>query len=208
MAEQTEMVGRSPAALALRRLRHDVVAMISLAVILVVSFFAIAAPWITSAIGVNPYDFHPELISDNGGLPHGIAGGVSWAHPLGVEPLTGRDILARLLYGSSVSLLIAVTATVLTVSFGTIIVIVSGYVRGWLGPSRGARRGGNHRSGLQPSRPWQTRRLIGGGIRLASDHWGDPDCCGIHHHRQHDCGCPLCSRRPTCTADSNMTRNA
>jgi hypothetical protein len=99
---------------------------------------------------VNPYDFHPELISDNGGLPHGIAGGVSWAHPLGVEPLTGRDILARLLYGSSVSLLIAVTATVLTVSFGTIIVIVSGYVRGWLGPSRGARRGGNHRGGLQP----------------------------------------------------------
>ena len=132
MAEQTEIVGRSPAALAWRRLRHDVVAMISLAVILVISFFALAAPWITSAIGVNPYDFHPELISDNGGLPNGIAGGVSWAHPLGVEPLTGRDILARLLFGSSVSLLIAVTATVLTVSFGTIIGIVSGYARGWL----------------------------------------------------------------------------
>ena len=55
---------------------------------------------------------------------------LSWDHPLGVEPGTGRDVLARLLYGARVSLLIATTATFLIVVIGTFVGIVSGYSRG------------------------------------------------------------------------------
>jgi peptide/nickel transport system permease protein len=63
-------------------------------------------------------------------MPLGAFGGVSLDHPLGVEPLTGRDILARLLYGSRISLFIALSATVIAVVVGTTVGIVAGYSRG------------------------------------------------------------------------------
>ena len=45
---------------------------------------------ITKALGLND-DFNNKLITD-GGLPGGpLHSGISWDHPLGVEPLTGRD---------------------------------------------------------------------------------------------------------------------
>ncbi|MBV5268267.1 MAG: ABC transporter permease, partial [Burkholderiaceae bacterium] len=71
-----------------------------------------------------------DLLSDAGSLPLGAFGGVSSAHPLGVEPLTGRDILARLLYGTRISLLIAVSATIITVVLGTVVGVISVYSRG------------------------------------------------------------------------------
>lgn len=114
------------------RLKRDRVAMISLSVLLFIVFIAAFGPLVSKLIGVDPYSFDSSAISDNGGLPNGKWGGVSLAHPLGVEPLTGRDVLARLLYGSRVSLLIAGSATVITVTLGTIIGIVAGNSRGKL----------------------------------------------------------------------------
>ena len=114
------------------RMKRDRVAMISLSVLLFIIFIAAFGPLISKLIGVDPYSFDSSAISDNGGLPNGKWGGVSLAHPLGVEPLTGRDVLARLLYGSRVSLLIAGSATVITVTLGTIIGIVAGNSRGKL----------------------------------------------------------------------------
>lgn len=114
------------------RLKRDRVAMISLSILLFIIFIAAFGPLISKLIGVDPYSFDSSAISDNGGLPNGKWGGVSLAHPLGVEPLTGRDVLARLLYGSRVSLLIAGSATVITVTLGTIIGIVAGNSRGKL----------------------------------------------------------------------------
>ena len=95
-----------------------------------ITFIAIFGPLISTWIGVNPYDFNTDLLSDAGSLPLGPVGGVSLAHPLGVEPLTGRDILARLLFGTRISLLIAVSATIITVILGTLVGVISGYSRG------------------------------------------------------------------------------
>jgi peptide/nickel transport system permease protein len=99
-------------------------------ILVFIAFIAIFGPLISKWIGVNPYDFNTDLLSDAGSLPLGAFGGVSLDHPLGVEPLTGRDILARLLYGTRISLLIAVSATIITVVLGTVVGVISGYSRG------------------------------------------------------------------------------
>lgn len=129
---QPAIIGRSLREIAWLRLKRDRVAMASLFVLLFIVFIAAFGPLISKVLGVDPYTFNSDLISDNGGLPEGKWGGVSLEHPLGVEPLTGRDILARLLYGSRVSLLIAGTATLITVTIGTIVGIVAGNSRGKL----------------------------------------------------------------------------
>jgi peptide/nickel transport system permease protein len=127
-----EVVGKSPGQLAWRRFRRDPVALISLVVVLLVFIAAIFAPLITAAFGVDPFTLNTALVSNAGGLPLGRFGGISWAHPLGVEPLTGRDLMARLLYGSRVSITVAVSATALTTFIGVVIGLVGGYARGWV----------------------------------------------------------------------------
>lgn len=124
------VVGRTLRQIAWSRLRKDRVAIVSMIVLVFIAFIAIFGPLISSFIGVNPYDFNTDLLSDAGSLPLGAFGGVSLDHPLGVEPLTGRDILARLLYGTRISLLIAVSATIITVILGTVVGVISGYSRG------------------------------------------------------------------------------
>jgi peptide/nickel transport system permease protein len=133
LVEATQLepvVGRTLRQLAWARLRKDRVAVVSMFVLTLIVFIAVFGPLISKWVGVNPYDFNTDLLSDAGSLPLGPLGGVSWAHPLGVEPLTGRDILARLLYGTRISLFIALSATLITVVVGTIVGIVAGYSRG------------------------------------------------------------------------------
>lgn len=97
--------------------------------LLVVS--AILAPLITGWIGVNPYSFDESAIDPAvGGLPRGRLGGVSAQHPFGVEPLNGRDLLARVLYGARLSLSIAGIATVLTATIGVVMGVLAGYAGG------------------------------------------------------------------------------
>lgn len=135
--ESTEIAGRSLSQIAWMRLRRDKVAMVSLTTIVLVIVVAAAAPLVVRLIGVNPYDFNSSLVTDTGGLPKGTWGGISLAHPLGVEPLTGRDIFARLLYGSRISLLIALSASVMTTSIGVTVGIIAGYSKGWLDTALG-----------------------------------------------------------------------
>lgn len=139
--ESTEIAGRSLSQIAWSRLRRDKVAMVSLTVVLVVIVVAAAAPLVTRLVGVDPYTFNqdPDVISDAGGLPVGgwLDSGISLDHPLGVEPLTGRDIFARLLYGARISLLIALSATLVTTALGVTIGIIAGYSKGWLDTTLG-----------------------------------------------------------------------
>ena len=128
--DNSVVVGRTLRQIAWSRLRRDKVAVASMIVLLLITLIAIFGPLISRLVGVNPFDFDASSISDAGGLPVGGWGGVSLAHPLGVEPLTGRDIMARLLYGSRISLLIATSATIITVVMGTVIGIVAGNSRG------------------------------------------------------------------------------
>lgn len=126
------VVGRSLREIAIGRLRRDRVAMISIGVLAFIAFIAIFAPLICKVLGLSPYTFNSDLVGNNGGLPIGPLGGVSLDHPLGVEPLTGRDVLARLLYGSRTSLLIAVSAAAVTLVTGVLVGIIAGNSRGWL----------------------------------------------------------------------------
>ena len=104
--------------------------MTCLVILILLYLIAIFAPLICKVLGVDPYAFDGASISDSGGAPIGDWGGISRAHPLGVEWGTGRDILAQLLYGLRISLLIATSATIITVFLGTVIGIVSGYAGG------------------------------------------------------------------------------
>ena len=49
-----------------------------------------------------------------------------------MEPVNGRDLLARIVRGAQYSLLIAFLATVLAVVIGTFFGVVAGYFGGWL----------------------------------------------------------------------------
>ena len=54
-------------------------------------------------------------------MPIGSFGGISGDHWLGVEPQTGRDLFARLVYGARVSLGVALAATVVQVVIGVVV---------------------------------------------------------------------------------------
>jgi len=129
---QPTIAGRSLTQIAWSRLRRDKVAMVSLTVIVLVLLIAIFAPLITKLLGVDPYTLNTHLVSQDGGLPIGRWGGISVDHPLGVEPLTGRDLFSRLLYGARISLFISLSATTITVILGVLIGTLAGYSRGWL----------------------------------------------------------------------------
>jgi peptide/nickel transport system permease protein len=123
--------GRSLRQIIWSRLRRDKVAMICLIVLVVYYFLGILGPVIFGAMGLNPYAFDASAISDLGGKPNGAFGGISPTHPLGVEWGTGRDIMAQLMFGLRISLVIATSATLITVAIGTVIGIVAGYSGGW-----------------------------------------------------------------------------
>lgn len=130
-AEERQAGGRSLRQIVWSRLRRDRVAKISLIVLVIMYGLAIVGPFVAPMLGFDPYRFDPGAISSNGGNPVLPFGGISAAHPLGVEWGTGRDIMAQLLFGLRLSLIVATTATILTVTLGTVIGIVAGYTGGW-----------------------------------------------------------------------------
>jgi peptide/nickel transport system permease protein len=123
--------GRSLRQIIWARLRKDRVAMVCLVLLIVYYSLAIFGPFVFGAMGLDPYKFDPASISDLGGKPYGEWGGISPTHPLGVEWGTGRDIMAQLLFGLRISLVIASSATLLTVAIGTTVGIIAGYTGGW-----------------------------------------------------------------------------
>jgi peptide/nickel transport system permease protein/oligopeptide transport system permease protein len=126
--------GRSLGQIAWMRLRRDKVALVGAAVLIFLLIVAIFAPLIVRVLGHPPNEFHQDLIDTAGGTltPLGSFGGISWEHLLGIEPVNGRDIFSRIVYGSRISLLIAFLATLLSVTIGTTLGIVAGFFGGWV----------------------------------------------------------------------------
>jgi len=122
--------GRSLRQIAWARLKRDKVAMAGGAVVVLLTLVAIFAPLIVRLLGHPPNEFHQQLIDPVLQTPYGSFGGISWDFLFGLEPLNGRDLFSRIVYGSRISLLIAFFATLVSVFIGTVLGVVSGYVGG------------------------------------------------------------------------------
>lgn len=124
--------GRSLGRIAWNRLKRDRVAMTGGAVVIFLILVAIFAPLIVKVIGHPPNEFHQNLVDPSLQTPIGRFGGMSWEFPFGVEPVNGRDLFSRILYGARISLLIASLATLLSVLIGTVLGVLAGYFGGWV----------------------------------------------------------------------------
>jgi ABC-type dipeptide/oligopeptide/nickel transport system permease subunit len=122
-----EIEARSPWQMFWLRFRSDRVAMASAVFIVLLILMAVLAHPIVSLIGVSGPNQPNTGALDAFGQPTGP----SAAHPFGVDEL-GRDILARTIYGSQVSLEVAFIATGAAVLIGVVIGVVAGYFRGWI----------------------------------------------------------------------------
>jgi peptide/nickel transport system permease protein len=120
--------GRSLGRIAWLRLRRDKVAMGGLVIVVLLILIAIIGPFFVQ----NPNTYHANLINPTFSRPNGPLGGISLAHPLGVEPITGRDMLARVVVGARYSLLIGFLATLLAVVIGVVMGVIAGYFGGWV----------------------------------------------------------------------------
>ena len=122
--------GRSLGQIAWMRLKRDKVALAGGLFVIFLIVCAVFAPAIVNLLGHDPNEFHQELVDPDLGVPTAALGGVSWDFLFGLEPVNGRDLFSRVLYGSQISLLIAFLATLLSVAIGTTMGVIAGYFGG------------------------------------------------------------------------------
>ena len=129
-----EIEGRSLSRIAWDRLRRDKVAMAGGIFAFGLILMAVFAPVIVHFFGYPPDRTFSGLVDPSIGVPTGKFGGISGHHLLGVEPNAAlqRDVFSRILYGMRISLLIATTATLLSVTLGVFFGLVAGFFGGWL----------------------------------------------------------------------------
>ncbi|MFD6972137.1 MULTISPECIES: ABC transporter permease [unclassified Streptomyces] len=130
-ATQKRIEGRSLGQIAWIRLKRDKVAMAGGTVVLLLVVLAMLSQPIQWMFGLDPDALNQDLIDPSLATPIGSFGGISWEHPLGVEPKFGRDIATRILEGSWVSLLVAFGSTVVSVFIGSVLGVIAGYYGGW-----------------------------------------------------------------------------
>lgn len=124
--------GRSLWRISWMRLKRDRVAMAGAGVVLLLFATALLAPVLVDLFGHPPNEFHQDRIDTTIMAPKGGFGGISAEFLFGVEPVNGRDVFSRILYGSRVSLLIAFLATLVSMLIGTTLGVISGYFGGWV----------------------------------------------------------------------------
>ena len=126
--------GRSLGQIAWTRLKRDKVALAGGVVVILLILVAIFAPLIVKLLGHPPNEFHQDLCidPDTAACPTGRSAASAGTSSFGVEPVNGRDIFSRVVYGARISLLIAFLATLLSVVIGTVLGVIAGYFGGWV----------------------------------------------------------------------------
>jgi peptide/nickel transport system permease protein len=122
-----EIAARSPWQLFWRRFRADRVAVVSLGFIVLLVVVALAAPLVVALAGVPG----PNVQNPNATDAFGSPLGPSAAHPFGVDQL-GRDVFARVVYGTRVSLEVGIVGTAIATAIGTVVGLLAGFYRGWV----------------------------------------------------------------------------
>jgi len=120
--------GRSQWWLTWRRLRHDKMAMISMAVIIAMAIIAIAAPAFAALTGHAPNSVYPNQGLSASGAPVGPG---QHGFLLGTDEL-GRDLFVRIVYGARVSLFVGIVTTMIGTAAGVSIGLITGYLGGWV----------------------------------------------------------------------------
>jgi peptide/nickel transport system permease protein len=131
-AGERAVQGRSLGRIAWERLKRDKLALAGGVVVLALIVIAVLAPWLANLVGQDPDAYHESLIDPLFGTPKGSLGGISGDHLLGVEPVNGRDIFARILYGARISLLVGFLSAIVAVVIGTVLGILAGFFGGWV----------------------------------------------------------------------------
>jgi peptide/nickel transport system permease protein len=119
MAETFTGVSSSPARLAWRRFRRHRMAMAGAAILLGLVLYVVVGALI-----------YPEAYANRTETGNRLAP-PSWAHPFGTDPV-GRDVLARTIYGGHISLLIGLSAMLVSLALGILVGSLAGYYGGWL----------------------------------------------------------------------------
>src|ERR671918_2900253 len=107
----------------LRRLAPRRTALFGLVVVLVVALTAVASPLIS------PFDPVEQDLGDLRLKPPGFRDAAGRVHPLGTDHL-GRDLLARVVYGSRPALLVGFAAVVISGVIGMVAGLGSRHFRG------------------------------------------------------------------------------
>ncbi|KOV88799.1 peptide ABC transporter permease [Streptomyces sp. NRRL WC-3618] len=128
-ADAKAVQGRSLGRIAWERLKRDKIALSGGVVVLLLILVAVFAPLLA---GQDPDAYHENLIDPLFGTPKGSLGGISGDHLLGVEPVSGRDIFARVVYGARISLLVGFLSALVAVVLGTILGVLAGFFGGWV----------------------------------------------------------------------------
>jgi peptide/nickel transport system permease protein len=143
---EARVVGRSPWALAGRRLLRNRIAMVALVGFIVIVIACLAAGWYAHSVAhTHPFDSTiegtttvngktvPIMVQGTGGLGLGVTPiGPTWDvhhYFLGADD-QGRDVAARLLYGGRNSLIIGVASAAICCLLATIIALVAGFFGG------------------------------------------------------------------------------
>jgi peptide/nickel transport system permease protein len=126
------IAGRSLKQIAWRRLKRDKVAITGGIVVIALIVIALIAPVLTALFGHPPNEFHGDQIDPSIGTPLGKLGGISRDFILGVEPISGRDIFSRIVYGAQTSLSVAFLSAFVSTFLGVVFGLSAGYLGGWV----------------------------------------------------------------------------
>lgn len=124
-----QIIQRTQRQIAWKRFKRNKVGVVSAGVAIFFVACAFLAPVLTYLMGLKDQATYPKALNEFA-MPIGASGGMSLAHPLGVEPGAGRDVLTLLLYGSRLSFTVAFITSFTSIGLGMLIGISTGYFRG------------------------------------------------------------------------------